>query len=317
MGREDERRRVRERLGALDAAKFGSGPRAVPGGRWDRIEFDAAEATTDPDEERWDEAGGPRNPPWLSEPVGSVSMWHRRLIPERFQGIRVDPGRRGVLVLGAFAVAALVVAVASTQSEVPVTQPVPPLPAARMLPVATAEPAVAVASVVATTSAPPRTQAVELVVSVVGQVEHPGLLHMPSGSRVADAVSAAVAKEGADLATLNLAQRLTDGDQVVVGVPGAHPGQPRLGSVVLPGLSQSGPDRGPGRAGTAAPPVRIDLNSATEADLDDLPGVGPATARAILTWRIEHGRFSTVDQLAEVTGIGPSKLERLRALVTV
>ncbi|WP_026343231.1 ComEA family DNA-binding protein [Nocardia sp. BMG111209] len=315
MGREDERRRVRERLGALDAAKFGSGPRAVPDGRWDHAEFDATESD-DPDreDERWDEIAAPANPPWLSEPVGSMSMWHRRLVPERFRGIRLDPGRRGVLVLGAFAVAALVVAVASTQSEVPVVQPVPPLPAARAVAVTPAQPA----PVAETTSAPPsRTRAVELVISVVGQVEHPGLLHMPSGSRVADAVSVAVAKEGADLATLNLAQRLADGDQVVVGVPGSPAGQPRLGSVVLSGHPPPGPGRGTGSSGTPVAPVRIDLNTATESDLDDLPGVGPSTARAILTWRTEHGRFGTVDQLAEVPGIGPSKLERLRALVTV
>jgi competence protein ComEA len=312
MGREDERRRVRERLGALDAAKFGSGPRPVPSGRWDGTEFeDPDPGDADRDHGRWPEDEQPRTPPWLSEPVGSMSLWHRRSVPERFRGIRLDPGRRGVLVLAAFAVAVVVVAIASSGSQTPVAQPVPPLPAARVVAVTATETA---APAVAQPSTASRPQPVELVVSVVGQVEHPGLLHLPPGSRVADAVSVAVAGEGADLASLNLAQRLTDGDQVVVGVPGAHAGPARLGSVVLSGPARPGPERA---ASSGTPAVRLDLNAATEAELDDLPGVGPATARAILAWRTEHGRFGTVDQLAEVAGIGPSKLERLRALVTV
>ncbi|MCX4097479.1 ComEA family DNA-binding protein [Nocardia sp. alder85J] len=309
MGREDERRRVRERLDALEAAKFGSGPRPVPGGRWDQEEFGTAEPDAVPHGARWDEVEAPHTPPWLSEPVGSMSLWHRRLVPERFRGLRLDPGRRGVLVLGALAVAAVVVAMASTQPETTVAHPVPPIPAARTLTVTPTAPPVHLAET-------PRTRPAELVISVVGQVEHPGLLHMPSGSRVADAVSAAVAKDGADLATLNLAQRLADGDQVVVGLPGPTSGPARPGSVVL-SAHPPGPARTLGTSGPATPVMRVDLNTATEADLDDLPGVGPATARAILAWRTDHGRFSSVDQLAEVAGIGPSKLERLRALVTV
>ncbi|WP_425302682.1 ComEA family DNA-binding protein [Nocardia wallacei] len=156
----------------------------------------------------------------------------------------------------------------------------------------------------------------ELVVSVIGLVERPGLLHLPPGSRVADALSAAATRDGADLASLNLAQRLADGDQVVVGPAGSNPGPPQLGSVVIPGSRQA---PGPGSIGATppSPTAKVDLNSATEPELDALPGVGPTTARAILAWRTEHGRFTSVDQLSEVTGIGPSRLARIRDLVTV
>ena len=152
----------------------------------------------------------------------------------------------------------------------------------------------------------------DLVVSVIGLVDHPGLLHIAPGARVADAVAIAVARDGADLTGLNLAQRLADGDQIVVATA-APASVPRLGSMVVPG----GPP-GPAAPGTPVTPAqRINLNTATEKDLDSLTGVGPTTAAAIITWRNQHGRFTSVDQLAEVTGIGPAKLNRLRDQVTV
>ncbi len=153
----------------------------------------------------------------------------------------------------------------------------------------------------------------DLVVSVVGMVEHPGLLHLPPGSRVADAVSATVAKDGADLAGLNLAQRLVDGDQVVVGTTAPDSVPPQTGSAVVPG--RRAPTAASG--GPSHPATKVDLNTATESDLDALPGVGPTTARAIIAWRTEHGRFTTIDQLAEVTGIGPARLARIRDLVKI
>ena len=151
--------------------------------------------------------------------------------------------------------------------------------------------------------------------SVVGLVQHVGLMHLPAGSRVADAVAAAVAERGADLARLNLAQRLADGDQVVVGALGPNPGPPQLGSAIIPGSERPGSARTSGAATPAA--ARVDLNTATESELDSLPGVGPATARNILSWRTEHGRFTSIDQLSEIPGIGPSRLNRLRDLVTL
>ncbi|WP_324194028.1 ComEA family DNA-binding protein [Nocardia blacklockiae] len=265
---------------------------------------------------------GPRTPEWLSEPSGGLAVWHERLVPERFRGTRFDPGRRGVVVLAAVGLVAVVLAAAAAQRERPVAQPVPPLPAVRSSALATtseAAPAevVPVASPAGVAPTPPPGRGADLVVSVIGLVDRSGLLHLPSGSRVADALSLAGPKDGADLGSLNLAQRLADGDQVVVGTTGPNPGPPQLGSVVIPGGRSTPAPAGSGVSPPPAPLAKVDLNTATESELDTLPGVGPATARAILAWRTEHGRFTTVDQLAEVTGIGPSRLARLRDLVTV
>ncbi|MBO0853075.1 MAG: helix-hairpin-helix domain-containing protein, partial [Nocardia sp.] len=163
----------------------------------------------------------------------------------------------------------------------------------------------------------PAPGAADLVVSVIGMVDHPGLLHLAPGARVADAIAAAVARQGSDLASLNLAQRLTDGDQIVVGAPTPAPG-PRLGSMVVPGGSHGalGAGAAPGGAASAAGP-KVNLNTATEQELDGLSGVGPTTAAAIVAWRQQHGRFTSVDQLGEVTGIGPSKLNKIRGQVTL
>lgn len=260
----------------------------------------------------------PRIPQWLSEPVGSVTIW-QRLVPERFRGVRVDPGRKGVWVLAGAGVAAVIVAAAAAHRDDPVAAPVAPLPAVRT---DAAEPSVvsapvdgpglAVRSDPPGRATPPSAPGGDLVVSVIGLVEHPGLLHLAPGTRVADAVAVAVAREGADLAGLNLAQRLADGDQIVVGEPRPASG-PRLGSMVVPGAPHTA-----ATSGAAAPPGhKINLNTATEQDLDALTGVGPTTAAAIIGWRNRHGRFTSIDQLAEVTGIGPAKLNRLRDQVTL
>lgn len=137
------------------------------------------------------------------------------------------------------------------------------------------------------------TGAPEVVVHVVGQVRSPGVVHLPPGSRVTDALDAAGgATAEADLAAVNLARVLADGEQVVV--PGPQPA----------GALASGSDE-------------LDLNSADEAALDALPGIGPVLAARIVAWRTEHGRFSSVEELAEVSGIGPALLDGLRPLVRV
>jgi|GEM_PF-239895 len=262
-------------------------------------------------------AEAPPTPHWLSEPVGSVALWHERLVPERFRGTRLHPGRRGVLVLAGAGVVAVLVAAAAWQRDRPVAQPVPPLPAAQPAEATGGVPAPNTAAEVPTAPAPTSDAPMELVVSVVGLVEHVGLLHLPAGSRVADAVAAAVAREGADLARLNLAQRLADGDQVVVGALGPDTGPPQLGSAIIPGNQRPGSARTPGAATPSGPTAKVDLNTATESELDSLPGIGLATARNILAWRTEHGRFTSIDQLGEIPGIGPSRINRLRDLVTL
>ncbi|WP_280204276.1 helix-hairpin-helix domain-containing protein [Nocardia farcinica] len=261
-------------------------------------------------------------PEWLREPQ-APEPWTRRLVPERFRGARVDPGRRGAVTLVLVGVlAVLVTAFVLTRAQ-PVTHPVPPLASVRTT---TAPPGVPVSGAARTQAAAPGSVPVpetppatgELVVSVVGLVHRGGLVRLPAGARVADAITAAGGpRDGADLTGLNLAQRVQDGDQILVGAAAPTGDGPRLGSATI---SAGGAG---GAAGTAAgAPVpgtagKIDLNTATEAQLDALPGVGPVTARAILAWRTANGRFTAVDQLAEVDGIGPARLARLRELVTV
>ncbi len=144
-------------------------------------------------------------------------------------------------------------------------------------------------------ASPPTTVAAELVVHVVGQVLRPGLVRLRQGARVADAIAAAGgARPGADLNALNLARPVVDGEQVHVPKPGEEVSRP-------PSAPPS--PAGSGGAGSGLPAV-VDLNSADAAGLDALPGVGPVLAQRILDWRTEHGRFSSVDELGEVSGIG-------------
>lgn len=143
------------------------------------------------------------------------------------------------------------------------------------------------------TSADPTPNA-DVVVDVAGKVEEPGIVTLPAGSRVIDAVDAAGGAEPkADTTTLNLARVLIDGEQIVVGItPVAAPG------------------------GAPAAGQKVSLNSATTEQLDELPGVGPVTAAAILDWRAKNGGFKAVEDLLDVKGIGDATLADLRDLVT-
>ncbi|MGV8965282.1 MAG: ComEA family DNA-binding protein [Cellulomonas sp.] len=156
-----------------------------------------------------------------------------------------------------------------------------------------------------------RSASADVVVHVVGQVAAPGVVRLPPGSRVIDAVQAAGgAGPGADLAGLNLARVVQDGEQIVVPLPGevvAGAGAPAGGA---PG------GVGGGRAGGGAD-APVDLNAADLPALDALPGIGPVLAQRIVDWRTEHGRFTTVEELGEVAGIGETLLGRLRELVRV
>jgi len=159
--------------------------------------------------------------------------------------------------------------------------------------------------------APPRaavlatpTTAEQVVIDVAGAVRTPGVVSLPAGSRVADAVEAAGgARRGADLSTLNLARVLVDGEQVLVGQP---PAVPPPGSAAPPGAVPS--------AGTG---VLVDLNTATLDQLEELPGIGPVLAERIVEWRTQHGRFTSVEELREVSGIGDATFAELEPLVRV
>lgn len=161
----------------------------------------------------------------------------------------------------------------------------------------------AAAAVVATPSRPAPTPRALLVVDVAGSVRHPGVVRLAAGSRVVDALAAAGGlARGASPGLLNLAAPLTDGQQVVVGAAGAGPAAAATGGST------------PAPSGTDA---LVDLNTATLEQLDGLPGVGPVLAQRILDWRASHGHFASIDQLAEVGGIGERKLADIRPKVRV
>ena len=144
-----------------------------------------------------------------------------------------------------------------------------------------------------------------VVVHVAGAVQVPGVYRLPEGSRVDDAVQAASGlSAGADTDAINLAALLSDGQRVFV---------PRVGEAIP--IVVAGGAAPPGV--TSEPPGPVNINSATAADLDLLPGVGPATAAAILAYRELHGPFTSTEQLGDVRGIGPAKLAALRGLVTI
>ena len=203
-----------------------------------------------------------------AEPVVGTSLVDA-LLPAGLRGGRWDPGRRGLPVLAAIAVLAALLAGFVLLRGRPHDVPAPP---------------------VALASAGSESGAV-VVVDVAGKVRHPGIVRLPLGSRVDDAVRAAGGPlPGATYDGLNRARKLTDGEQVLVGV------QPAAGSAAV------------GAAGDA----RVDLNSADVTALDGLPGIGPVLAQKIVDWRTEHGRFASVDQLREVSGIGESKFAALK-----
>ncbi|HUR13879.1 MAG TPA: helix-hairpin-helix domain-containing protein [Mycobacteriales bacterium] len=187
-----------------------------------------------------------------------------------------DPGRRGALALVAVGLVAALVAGAVLLRGRASEQPL---------------------SVPAVTGAPSATAA-QIVVDVEGKVRRPGLVRLPEGARVDDAIRAAGGVlPGATTASLNRAQKLSDGQQVLVGLDAA-------------------PGSGGGTGGATAGGL-LDLNTAAVQDLDGLPGIGPVLAQRIVDWRTEHGRFASVDQLREVSGIGESKYASLKSKVRV
>jgi competence protein ComEA len=145
------------------------------------------------------------------------------------------------------------------------------------------------------------TPGAQVVVHVAGKVRRPGLVTLPFGSRVADAVTAAGGvRPGVTVITLNLARRLTDGEQIIVGAKPGHAAPPP-------------PAQDPATTTTDL----VDLNTATPSQLETLPGVGEVLATRITEYRQTHGGFRSVDQLRDVTGIGERKYADLRPRVRV
>jgi competence protein ComEA len=243
-------------------------------------------------------------PRWL--PDGSQrGGWVARL--------RTDPGRAGAIALALVAALAVLVTIFTLVRDKPA-----PVMSAKLPPVENASAASPRSSASPAAGQPPGPDR-PVVVSVVGLVRTPGLVTLAPGARIADALQAAGgAVDGADTIGLNMARPLGDGEQVVVGLAPIS-GQPTaLGSSVAAGSAPI-PGAPAPVSGSVKPKAGavLDLNTATVAQLDALPGVGPVTAAAILAWRQAHGKFTSVDQLADVDGIGPARLEKLRALVRV
>jgi competence protein ComEA len=198
-----------------------------------------------------------------------------------------DPGRRGVRALALVAVLVVLAAAVLAWRARPRIEPIAP---------GVSPPPVADAAV-------PSVASTAVVVAVAGRVRRPGLVRLPSGARVADAIAeAGGVLPGTDVAFLNLARKVSDGELIVVGV------------TPPPGV---GVDAGVAGAAPGVSGGKVNLNTATVAQLDTLPGVGPVLAQRIVDHRDRHGSFRSVGELRQVDGIGDAKYEQLKQLVTV
>ncbi len=251
-------------------------------------------------------------------PVGlgaAISGWTQDRLPPALQGRVWLSGTHlavvGLLLLGGLALTAWWVSRADRGSTAlpPVSSSTAPLVtpsvAASPSPSPTlAAPGVAGSPGVASAGTSPGGR---IVVDVAGKVRQPGIATLPSGSRVVDALKAAGGpRRGAPLGSLNLARVLTDGEQILVGVR-SPPG--------VAASAASGGGGAPGSGGSAVPMVNI--NTADQAQLEELPGVGPVTARSILDYRAERGTFTAVDELLEVSGIGDATLAKIAPYCTL
>jgi competence protein ComEA len=221
----------------------------------------------------WPPASWPVEPEAVPEPV---EPGRARAVLRAF-----DPGRRGLRALLAVGVIVALVAAYLAWRAQPHAEPVPATP-----------------PVTPGASGSPSPASSLIVVAVQGKVARPGLVRLPAGSRVADAIAAAGgALPGVDLSLVNLARKLSDGELVVVGLP-------------QPGAAAAG---GTG----AAAGGKVNLNTASLTDLESLPGIGPALAQHILDYRAQHGDFRSVEDLRHVSGIGDAKFAAVKDLVTV
>jgi competence protein ComEA len=251
-------------------------------------EEDAPAAPRAPSEDWPDDEGVPAPLPVDDGGPGAVlpAGIGRHRVPGRER--RWDPGHRGARSLWLAGLVAALLLAGWTWLDRPRVEPV------EGTPVGSGAPSAPPVGEVAETSA-------TVVVSVVGQVVSPGLVTLPPGSRVADAIAAAGGLlPEADPASVNLAAVVADGEQLAVGLPAAAaPGSPAAD------------------APTGSGAGRVDLNTAGVAELDALPGIGPVLAQRIVDHRIREGPFRSVEELDDVPGIGPAIAAELAELVAV
>ena len=237
-----------------------------------------------------------------------VGGWIEDRLPPAFQGrTRVGPSQLtvvAVLVAAALGFLAWWTVRAADPGELVPTGAAAPVPSAPT-PLVPAPPGPSPPTETSEASAAASGEAPggDLVVDVAGKVRRPGIVRLPAGSRVVDALEAAGgARRGVDLTNLNLARPLVDGEQVLVGVR-AVPGVAASAAAAPSGAAPAGP--------------LVNLNTADSAELETLPGVGPVTAAAILQWRADHGAFSAVEELLEVSGIGDATLAEIAPFLTM
>jgi competence protein ComEA len=218
-------------------------------------------------------------------------------------GVRslADRHRFGVVVL-AIVLLTVIGTVVVVAARRPVAESAPALPAA-------------ISAAPTTSASTTASEPSQLVISVVGKVGRPGLVTLADGARVADALRAAGGvRPNTDDMALNLARRLADGEQIYVGVP-VPPG-----AVAEPDTGVPGTDPAVLAGATGGTPsgakAKVELNTATDDQLETLPGIGPAMAQRILTWRSQHGHFDSVNQLRDVGDIGDVRFAKLQNLVT-
>ncbi|MER5321088.1 ComEA family DNA-binding protein [Streptosporangium roseum] len=237
-------------------------------------------------------------------------------VPPSFQALRtavaaqaplLAPGRPGLRLLLLIAVIAVVIGGVHAWRSQPEPEPLPPPP-----PVSGSSPLTPASPLSSQSGSPQPGSArsgpaqsgpsrsgplIEVTVHVTGKVRRPGVVTLPTGSRITDAVRAAGGvRKGAATGPLNLARKLVDGEQIVVGVPAPAAAAPLAADPA---------------------PVVLDLNTATPEQLEQLPGVGEVLARRIVEYRDGHGGFRTVEQLREVSGIGDRKYAEIREKVHV
>ena len=181
--------------------------------------------------------------------------------------------------------------------------------APKIAPPATAPPAETTVPGASSSSPPVATTVAEevILVHVAGAVRRPGLYEMPAGARIADAIELARGPQpAADLDALNLAEPLVDGQKIDV---------PKRGQTIASTTPATAPQ---GTIPSTAPAAAtVNLNTADQVALEAIPGIGPVTASAILAYRTEVGRFDSIEQLLEITGIGPATLESMRPYITL
>lgn len=222
----------------------------------------------------------------MANPTPSVDLLRERLV-DTFQSTDFEPWRKRLALAG---VVVLVVGFMVNRWLWPDVGP----PPESYLPRATT-----------TAVAPPTTSLRAAKVHVAGAVARPGVIDVPAGSRVGDATTAAGGfTADADLDRINLAAKLSDGQRVYVL---------RRGEQVTPPV----PLGGGGNSDSHEASGPISLNSASAKELEELPGVGPATAAAIVAYRQQKGGFTTIEQLGQVKGIGPAKLAQMRPRLTL